>query len=252
MKHTIRFIALSAAFIGCHMTGYAQKDVYNQIASMEYKQWKFTPESYYYSWYKEKIDLGLFSIKIDVPGLGIHDRGPGGIGLGDNYVNEPWRMMSPLRATTVAESLLEARNTESEKDYWNKILVKDLTVTLDRSTNLPIVGAATVTEDEREEVSQQILDILFDITESDKDNKYDELVAGLRLEYDAIHEEVNLISNSNEDNSRRLRSLQDCNNRLRKLKDKVAVISSYLEVTNDPWMQGLSGVYPTSFRHKNK
>lgn len=251
MKQPLRFIVWMAVFFSFGMTCHAQKDVYNQIASMEYRQWKFTPEYYYYSWYMKKIDLGLFTIKTKVPGLGMHDNGPGGIGFpGDNYVNEPWRMMSPLRASTVAEALLESRNTESEKDYWNKIMTKDLMVIADRSTNLPMVGAKSVTADEREEISQSILDMLFEISELDNLKKYAQLLVEFRLQYDAINQEVDLIAGSNEDNSRRLRSLQDCNNRLRKLQDEVASAFKFIRTMEDPWMKEMSKVYPTSFRNK--
>ena len=56
MKQPLRFIVWMAVFFSFGMTCHAQKDVYNQIASMEYRQWKFTPEYYYYSWYMKKID----------------------------------------------------------------------------------------------------------------------------------------------------------------------------------------------------
>ena len=123
-------------------------------------------------------------------------------------------------------------------------------VIADRSTNLPMVGAKSVTADEREEISQSILDMLFEISELDNLKKYAQLLVEFRLQYDAIHQEVDLIAGSNEDNSRRLRSLQDCNNRLRKLQDEVASTFKFIRTMEDPWMKEMSKVYPTSFRNK--
>ena len=158
--------------------------------------------------------------------------------------------MTPLRATAVAEALMESRNTESEKDFWNKIQIKDLVVYTDRSTNLPVVGAKSVTADEREAISQNILDMLFEISELDKDNKYQQLLDDYRMQYDAIHEEVDLIGSSHEDNAKRLRNLQECNNRLRKLEKKVAGAFNIIRNTEGPGVKQLSNVYPTSFRYK--
>ena len=113
-----------------------------------------------------------------------------------------------------------------------------------------MVGAKSVTADEREEISQSILDMLFEISELDNLKKYAQLLAEFRLQYDAIHQEVDLIAGSNEDNSRRLRSLQDCNNRLRKLQNEVASTFKFIRTMEDPWMKEMSKVYPTSFRNK--
>lgn len=248
MKQQIKISMLLIGLLLYQLPVLAQNDYYNQIASMEYRQWKFTPRSYYYSWDYKRV----FGIKIPIPGMGVHDRGPAGVGIGgDNYVNEPWRLMTPLRATAVAEALMESRNTESEKDFWNKIQIKDLVVYTDRSTNLPLVGAKSVTADERDEISQSILDMLFEISELDKDNNYRQLLDDYRMQYDAIHEEVDLIGSSHEDNSRRLRNLQECNNQLRKLQKKVAGAFNIIRHMEGSGLKQLSNVYPTSFRYNN-
>lgn len=231
--------------------GYAQDessdDLYNQVASMEYKQWKFTPRAYYYSWDYKRV-LG---IKIPIPGLGVHDNGPAGIGIGgDNYVNERWRQMTPLRVSAAAESNLQAANSEKEKDYWKDINIKDLVVYADRSTDLPLVGAKAITEQDREEFSQRILDNIHNIRELEGDQMR-ELADKLRFEYDVIQEEINIVGDAHEDNSNRLRTLQNCNNRLRKLDRKARETYIYLKLNYDPAMMKI-GELNRKYRRKQQ
>ena len=234
----------------------SSSDIYNQIASMEYKQWSFTPKWYYYNKYwGTVVDMPwpIPDIKGWIPGLGVHDSQgyvvptlpyvPFYNLIGDNYVNQKWRQMFPLRTAAAAESNLQAVQTESEKDFWNDIQIKDLAVFTDRSTNLPVIGARSVTSDERDELSQHILDRLFQIRElGGEADTYKELVEELRMEYDVIHEEVDLIGGSHEHNANRLRSLQGCNNRLRKLSRKVDSAYKLISNMEDPAMKHLSTV----------
>ena len=100
----------------------SDKDKQNQLASMEYMQWNFTPASYYYSWYWKRINLGLFSIWVKMPGQGWHDKGPAGLipALGDNYVNEQWRQMTPLRATSTAEAAVAKPIRGDTQELWTR------------------------------------------------------------------------------------------------------------------------------------
>lgn len=216
-------------------------DLYNQIASMEYKSWGFTPKWYYYSWYKKKIDLGLFSITVDAIGLGIHDDGPGGIGGGDSYVDQKWRQMYPLRLTAAGESNIQARYTDNEREFWEDINIKDAAVFLDRSTNIPFIGASAVTSDDRDEYRQQILDNIFKIRELGGEQNED-IADWLRTEYDTIMEEVNLLSGVHEANSNRLRSLQSCNNRLKKLSKKSNSIYAGRALLEERWVKNLEQI----------
>lgn len=235
----------------------SDEDYYNQVASMEYKQWKFTPKYYYYSWYRVSIKVLGVKISWDEPGLGIHDNGPMGIGGGDGYVNQKWRQMLPLRGETVTASLLSSNNTDNEKGYWGDVFAKDLVTYFDRGISLagveikiPILNARSITKDETEEVSQRILDMLFKIEELDKGKKYEDLVNSFRLQYDAIHQEMDMTANVHEDNAKRLKGLQKSNDRLRKLHRKVGSAYKLVSFAEDSTMKAFEGFYPTSFRKK--
>ena len=137
MKRIALILAMAAAVIA--MPAGAQKkkndkDKQNQLASMEYIQWKFTPESYYYSWYWQKI---IF-FKIKLPGLGVHDNGFAGLNIppGDDYVNEEWRKMTPIRAGTALETLGEVRKRTETDNQWTSLMQKDLIEIADNSLDL--------------------------------------------------------------------------------------------------------------------
>ena len=237
MKRILMFFLVTCFFTGkmCAQDE-SDEDIYNQIGSMEYKHWYFSPRGYYYSWDYKRV-LG---IKIPIPGLGIHDNGPAGIGIGgDHYVDERWRQMYPLRVTASSEALLQAGQTEDEKKFWKEINIKDLLVYADRSTDLPLVGARSVTSDDRDEFSQRILDDIHEIRElGGKENE--RIADDLRMEYDIIHEEIGIVANAHEANANRLRTLQACNNRLRKLSKKSAAIYAAQRLKDEPWMKTLS------------
>lgn len=58
----------------------------NQLKSMEYMQWKFSPDWHYYSWVRRSRNVLGMTWSWNEPGLGIHENGPAGIGGGDGYV----------------------------------------------------------------------------------------------------------------------------------------------------------------------
>lgn len=200
-------LVLMTATLGLqHMYAQHDKDNYNQWASMEYKQWKFTPESYYYSWYKKKIDLGLFTIKIDVPGLGIHDDGPGGIGIGgDNYVNEKWRQMTGLRSGATVTHILESSYSKKEDEYWNTVYKGDLATIADRSLEV----SYSITKDTRDRLKKQITDNL--------DAMDRETASNFRMEYNRILDNVSDIRNTHMDNAKKIVAYENENRSLEKL-----------------------------------
>ncbi|GJQ04031.1 DUF5045 domain-containing protein [Capnocytophaga canimorsus] len=63
----------------------------NQLKSMEYAQWEFSPDWYYYSWVRRSRSVFGISWSWTEPGLGVHDNGPAGVGGGDGYVNKDKR-----------------------------------------------------------------------------------------------------------------------------------------------------------------
>ncbi len=67
------------------------KSKINQLKSMEFMQWKFSPDKYYYSWVTRSRKVLGWKWTWREPGLGIHDRGPAGIGGGDGYVKKDKR-----------------------------------------------------------------------------------------------------------------------------------------------------------------
>lgn len=76
------------------LTVSAQMPVYDkskhyQLRSMEVGPWEFHPPGWYYSWWtKDGKFLWIWDVKWRLPGLGLHDNGPAGIGIGgDNYVS---------------------------------------------------------------------------------------------------------------------------------------------------------------------
>lgn len=232
----LRHLLLVGAGLLVAASGAAQSDsnIRDQIASMEYRQYSFSPRWYYYNRYWGTVlDMPspIPDIKGYLPGAGLHDSQgwvypselvavPFYNFWGDNYVNERWRLMTPLRTVAAAEALLQKGRVQGERDWWQKIQIKDAVSYLDKSTDLPVVGAVGVTRDEREELAQTILDAVFKLTENGN-TRYESLVELILGEYDAIQEEVSAISGSFTDNARKLRNLQDCNHRLRALSEKV-------------------------------
>lgn len=126
----------------------ADRHNYNQWASMEFRQWYFTPQWYYYSWYT----VYVLGVPIRLAGLGIHDNGPAGAGLGDHYVDESWRQMTPLRLTSVAEQTLETEHNKEEKEEWNEVYQKDLLTIADRNLDI----GYSITEDRRSELIKDV------------------------------------------------------------------------------------------------
>lgn len=96
----------------------------NQLKSIEFMQWKFSPDWYYYSWYYKRV-LG---IKIKLPGLGLHDKGAGGTGIGgDNYVNKynnNIKQYTPAIASVVLQRNEAEKQEQDTKEVYNQELAK--------------------------------------------------------------------------------------------------------------------------------
>lgn len=196
-------LVLMTATLGLqHMYAQHDKDNYNQWASMEYKQWKFTPRSYYYSWDYKRV-LG---IKIPIPGLGVHDNGPGGIGIGgDNYVNEKWRQMTGLRSEATVTHILESSYSKKEDEYWNTVYKGDLATIADRSLEV----SYSITKDTRDRLKQQITDNL-EAMDGETANNF-------RMEYNRILDNVSDIRNTHMDNAKKIVAYENENRSLEKL-----------------------------------
>ena len=187
-------------------------DKRNQFASMEFMQWHFTPESYYYSWYTKKIDLGLFTLKIRMPGTGKHDRGPAGILpiLGDNYVNEQWRMMSPLRAATTAEAVIAKGNRRETQEQWNKTMQDDALELADNTLDISYSSA----KDDIEKGRKAIAEMSDNLTLGDLAEVEEELLA-IRQAVEYIHDSGMPNARKTLGYDRQLRALDDLKKKVR-------------------------------------
>ena len=236
-------------------------DVYNQIASMEYKQWSFTPKWYYYNKYWGTVinmPWPLPDVKGWIAGIGMHDKQgwvtptlpyvPYYNFIGDNYVNEKWRQMYPHRLTASAEAEVQAGHTDDEREFWNDINITDVALYTDRSTDLPGVGAQAVPADDRAEYNQRILDHIYNIRRLGGQQNT-RIADELRMEYDVIREEISIVGSAHERNANRLRTLQSCNNRLRRLAEKAEDAYAVLRLAEEPWLKRISN-YNRKWRRK--
>ena len=251
MKPMCRFIFLGLlAMVAANAM--AQKKVhnehtYNQVASMEFKQWEFTPKDDYFSKVRKKI---LF-IKYDDPGEGYHDDGWFGIGTilptgsnyasyvagvtltgelerltrPDHYVDEDWRKMSPLRASAYGEALLQKNYINQEEGYWRGIRAVDALTVADRSGALAqglSLSAVDVTENDRNEASRQVLHSLDKLQGTEWDEE-------LTLDYRMLQDGITTIRNAHMDDARKSVQLHSLNRQLEQLSSK----SYRLELAKD-------------------
>lgn len=195
------------------------EDHLNQISSMEYKQWKFTPKDQYYSWYM--VDFGLFKTKM--PGEGLHDHGLGGVGIwGDNYVNEDWRMGVKLRTSTQALEKEELEQHKEAQQRWKEMMEHDLLVQADRLTDV----SWSMFKDEFETEANRIT-ILQDSIQALSGRKggdtFGDISRAIRIEMNLIEKNVQEIRDAKIDNARRVKGYQaELDNLIRFRKSAIA------------------------------
>ena len=239
-----RILALVVLCLTATSAVRADSGLYNQWASMEFKQWDFSPDSYYYSrvW-RRILDLPwpLPDVYGWVPGNGFHDRGiwipltglydpiifnPYALAAGhwdavyspDGYVNERWRQQLGLRTPAAAESVLYKQESHKEEDYWSRIRNLDVATLADRMGVLSgLTGAETVTATER----QEAMDAVNEAYDKIKDEKVRD---SMMEEYYELQEKVAVIDGAHMDNARKLVALQDINREYAELKDKVSAV----------------------------
>lgn len=200
-------MGLCAAAAVLPADAYHDGDTYNQVASMEFKQWSFTPKSYYYSWYMKDY----FFFKTRMPGSGVHDKGPAGVSWlgGDNYVNEPWRLMSPLRESAAEVAKEEASQEKTQKEKWNDIFDQDVLTIADRE----IDAAYAITKSVRNRVGEEIVATLPALPLSGQ--------TSAALEYARIKDNIDMIHSATIDNAKRLVQYEKENQALEDLSDAV-------------------------------
>ena len=219
MKRLI-FAILCAAIIPLRGMAQHDRDNYNQWASMEFKQWGFTPESYYYSWYKKKINMGLFHITVKVPGLGVHDKGPAGMFGGDNYVNERWRQMAGLRTKATASHSVESGNAGKEDGHWNDVFKQDLLTIADRNVEV----SYTKKKKKREKLLDDVMNNILVLERNNED------VSPFLLECRRIIGNVENIHKASMDNSKKLVAYQRENESLEQLAAQTNCMAKILEL----------------------
>jgi len=186
----------------------SDKNNQNQLASMEFKQWKFTPDSYYYSWYWQK----LIFFKIKLPGLGIYDNGIGGIGFitfHKHYVDERWRQMTPLRAGTAVEMALEKGKREKTTDLWKDLAVKDAIELADNMIDL--TGSYSTAKRRLEKCRERIAG-LKELTDEQKSRAEDDLML--------IRQAIEDLDDSGMGSARRMEGYQKETRHMEQIEDK--------------------------------
>lgn len=218
MKRKMILVLMSATMCMQHMYAQHDKDNYNQWASMEYKQWSFTPKSYYYNKYWGTVvnmPWPIPDIKGWIPGIGVHDKQgwvvptlpyvPYYNFIGDNYVNESWRQMTKLRSGATVTHIIESSYTKKEDEHWNTVYKEDLATIADR--NLEV--SYSMTSDTRNRLKEQITDNLSAMNDDTADN--------FRLEYDRILANISNIRNAHMDNAKKIVAYENENRALEKL-----------------------------------
>lgn len=115
------------------------ESLYKQLRSMETGPWEFAPEGYYKSWYMKTIKMPwpIPDIKTKVPGLGVHDKGPGGIGLGDGYINK-YKPSGEVRAKMIAFAEITRKQYEAIAEKYKEIGEREMIDAADRQVNAAI------------------------------------------------------------------------------------------------------------------
>jgi len=121
------------------------ESMYKQLRSMETGPWEFSPEGWYYSWFKKTIIkegklifIKIPEVKITLPGAGIHDRGPAGTGIiGDGYVRK-YKPNAKVRAQMLALAEISRKQYEAVAEYHKKIGERELLDATDRKIDISI------------------------------------------------------------------------------------------------------------------
>lgn len=113
------------------------ESMYKQLRSMEDGPWEFSPDAYYYSWVRRHRRIGFFEWSWDEPGLGVHDKGPAGIGLGDGYVNK-YKPSGRVRAQMLALAEVTRKQYEAIAEKHKQIGEREALDATDRSIDIAI------------------------------------------------------------------------------------------------------------------
>jgi hypothetical protein len=183
----------------------------NQMKSMEFLQWKFSPEWYYYSWYKEKI-LGF---DVSLPGLGLHQH------YIDNYGNNDKQYLPAIASATY-------NRTEAENEEENTATVynHELAKYADREIDY----VYPLTAPRRDELKTEFLSYYgkYASDNSTTENKTQNCQT-LMFEYDRILANVKIINESHMSNAKKRESYLACEQELVEL---VALTARLVNLNN--------------------
>lgn len=169
------------------------------LRSMETGPWQFEPESYFYSFYEHKVSVLGFSFKINKwPGFGFHDKGPAGMGGGDNYVNE-YAPNSTQRAAMLGVVLAEKKIRESIQKVYDEAFEKETIEFTDLNVNL----AKTNYTDKFSKLENQILDNISALHRIGNTKLISDDVKKYKEKFFALRERKEIIDNAKMPNSER-------------------------------------------------
>jgi hypothetical protein len=214
MKKYVLFLI----FIVVSISSYSQYDKakHYQWRSMEDGPWEFDPKDYYYSWYMKKI---LF-IKTKVPGLGVHDNGPAGVGIGgDGYVNK-YAPVTNNRLAATASALVEAGSYKKEYDNINSWNNRELQYSADRTVDLALPVLKSKFTNSQERFLKNIT-AYTSLCSNDKELKYGN---HLLNEYNRILDNKTIIEKAYIENSKRQESYLEMTTQLDNLNSSVVAL----------------------------
>jgi hypothetical protein len=183
----------------------------NQMKSIEYMQWKFTPKWYYYSWYEEKV-LG---IEIPMPGLGLHQ----------HYINT-YGNNNKQYIPAIASATYSRRQAEKEEADTKTVYNQELAKYVDREIDY----VYSMTAPRREELKTDFLNY-YDKYASDNSTETNKTqnCQTLMFEYDRILVNVQIINESHMSNAKKRESYLACEKELGEL---VALTTRLVNLNN--------------------
>lgn len=135
-----KFVLIIIAMVAFSSHSFAQLPVYDkakhyQLRSMETGPWKFWPEGWYYSWWYKDMHFLWWDWKQKLPGLGIHDNGPAGIGGGDKYVTR-YSPNKTRRAIMLVQAKMSKKRYEAITASIKEIHNREMLDVADRSVDI--------------------------------------------------------------------------------------------------------------------
>lgn len=133
-----RLIGLLVALISLDMV--AQVPIYDeakhyQLRSMETGPWEFSPRSWYYSWWSKDMKVLWWKWSQKLPGLGIHDNGPAGLGGADHYVSR-YSPNQTRRVLMLAQAKMVKKQTQKVEDRIKEVQKRETVSIADRSLDV--------------------------------------------------------------------------------------------------------------------